>query len=186
MEKFYKIFLIIILLASAGMVSAQEPYAVRVNEIVQELNSTNKDMARLNNDLSVLAGHCDCKNAQSSCQQSNITVRPAFPPALGEACPEKKMMAKKQMEIRNKADQSAFLEKLLKAEMDSGLEAQMKTMEPDKGKELKDYLNSILGSSERIRIPVLENINIVSSNDYSATNKCSANCNSGFPSKFSA
>jgi hypothetical protein len=173
---------IIFLLASAGIVSAQEPYSVRVNQIIQELNSTNKDMAKLNNDLSAMAGRCDCKNSQSQCQQSGAAN--LF--AIGDACPERNAMEKKQMEMRNKADQASFLEKLLKAEMDSGLDAQVKTMQPEKGKELKEYLNNILGDSEKIRIPVLENIRIVSSDDYSSSNKCSSNCSSGYPTKFSA
>jgi hypothetical protein len=170
MKSFSKIKIIsltIILLASAGFVSAQEPYAVRMGLIVSELNSVNKDLSRLNKDLSTLASRCDCKNAQSQCQKNGS----ANPPAIGEACPERNKMEKTQMGMKNKADQADFLEKLLKAEMDSGLEAQIKTMEPEQGKELKNYLNSVLSSSQKMRIPALDNIKIVSSNNYSSNNK---------------
>jgi hypothetical protein len=94
------------------------------------------------------------------------------PEAFGDPCPNRKEMEKKQIGIRNKAEEISYLRKLLIKEKEAGLEAELKTLREDEAKALENSLNGLLAASKDIVSPALNNAAVFDSNEYSAEKKC--------------
>ena len=103
------------------------------------------------------------------------------PEVFGESCPKRKEIEKMQVEIRNKTNQICYLRELLQKEMESGLEAELETLREEEAEQLKNNLNDVLSSSEKIIAPALNNIEILNDDKYTVEKQCQADCEQGIP-----
>ena len=150
-------------------------YPTRIGAIARELNNASADLVVLNQELEDLTNSCSCSNSQSQCQKIGaLGIAAGSPEAIGEPCPSRKQIEYKQTEIKNKADQIAALKDLLKTEMESGLEAELKTLREDEANQLMDGLNSLINFTEQIVPPAQNNVSILSSTEYSPAVQCQA------------
>lgn len=161
-------------------------YPSRIKYIAGELDQTSHDLVFLNQKLKNLIQECDCKYAQSQCEQKGIASQPAEIEAIGEICPRRAEINQTKEEIKNKTDQVSFLKELLKKEMETGLKAELKTLREDEAKQLEGDLNGLIASSEKINSPALINIEITGKDEYSAPKNCKATCKSQTPSALNA
>ncbi len=162
-------------------------YPLRLRYTIGEINQASQQLVYLNGKLKDLTEKtCDCGNAQSQCERKGMTNIQAVSPykVFGEPCQSRREIEKTQLEIRNKTDQISYLRELLKKEMETGLEAELKTLREDEAKELEDNLNEILDildidSEQNILSPALANVEILNDAQYSVEKQCQAKCKKG-------
>lgn len=173
-------FLVLAIFSSLALAQVFFPrYPNRLNYIIGELNQTSQDLVYLNGRIKNLTGACDCKNATSQCEGGLMACDTISPEVFGEPCLDRKEIEKMQVEIRNKTDQISYLRELLQAEMEAGLETELETLREEEAEQLKNSLNEILSSSEKIIAPALNNIEILNNAQYAVEKQCQADCEQG-------
>jgi len=172
--------LIFLGVVSGGVLLAQglgyfPRYPYRINLIAKELSLASGDLAFHSQTLKDLAHDCSCGNAQSQCKIKDFTAVNKTG-VFGETCNNRKLIEETQTAIKDKTDQVVYLRELLKKEMASGLEAELKTLREDEANKLKENLDNLLTSSEQILAPARKNAYLLDEEKYSSKYQCEADC----------
>jgi hypothetical protein len=172
---------VILIIASAGFVFADEMgyfprYPSRISALAKELALATDDLTFYNQELGKEAQKCSCSNSQSNCQMGSFEILTGSTKAFGEICPNRREIENTQIEIDNKIDQVVYLRNLLIAEMQSGLDDELKTLREDDAKQLKASLDKIIADSDKIVPLARSNASILDDKRYSSQYQCSPNC----------
>lgn len=155
-------------------------YPSRLKYLAGELSQASQDLVYLNRELRNEANSCGCQNAKSQCgQDSGGNIQIYAPDVFGDPCPNREELEQVKTDVINKAEQISFLKELLKQEMASGLEAELKTLREDEAEALQTGLDNLITQSEQISASALENVGALDSERYSVENQCQAQCGTG-------
>lgn len=121
----------------------------RLMYLAGEMTILSQNLVNFSEELNTLTQKCGCQHAESQCQQSKILgvqvgCKPGKIKTFGDPCPHREEIEDRQLDIQMKIEQFSYLQKLLKKEMEVGLEKELKTLRPEVAEELKDNLNKLL------------------------------------------
>ncbi len=153
-------------------------YPRRLIYLADEILLLGEDLVSLNESLNSSLSECDCKNAQSRCSNVSPGLDCLLPGAglnsvLGDPCKNRKEIKTEQAEISEKIRELTILQNLLKKEMETGLERELATLDPETAEELRTNLENLLTETEDIVSLAENNQNLP---DDCSANKCLANC----------
>ncbi|MDP2910262.1 MAG: hypothetical protein Q8N58_00525, partial [bacterium] len=155
-------------------------YPSRLRYLAEELNQAGQDLAYFNEELKDEAAKCGCQNSKSQCgQDSSGDIQIYSPDVFGDPCLNREEIEDIKADVKNKTEEISFLKELLKQEMASGLEAELKTLREDEANELKTGLDDLISFSEDISASALENIKALDIETHSVETQCSAQCGTG-------
>lgn len=151
-------------------------YPQRLMYLTTEISQAGKELVSQNEELKNSIGECSCQFAESQCEGNGIFCRPGPVKTFGEPCQNKEKIREKQSEISEKNDQITHLRNLLRKEMETGLERELKTLRPEVAQELKSNLEKIVSESQNIILPSENNQNLP---ENCSAEKCSSSCKLG-------
>jgi hypothetical protein len=135
-----------------------------ISQKSKEMESKARSLqTKIENKLGVFG---DILKSMKPCQPSPIGV-------LGDPCQNRKEIEEKQAEIEEKTEQLSFLRALLTKEMETGLERELQTLNPETAEGLKNNLKTVLDDSAEI-ISLAENNSELP--DDCTAEKCSSVC----------
>ena len=143
---------------------------LKIPDFPKQLENKLENMAEdLKNRIATLPDTIKSALFSGGCDPGGLEV-------FGETCLDKKLIEKTQYQAKDKIDQISYLRDLLKKEMESGLEAELKTLREDEAATLREGLAVLMDSSEELSKAAKANIDILSDKKYATPNQCSANC----------
>lgn len=126
----------------------------RLMYLAGETAILSQNLVHFSEKLNELMGECGCKYAESQCQQSKIlgvsVCKPGKIKTFGDPCQGRKDIEDRQLDIQMKIEQFSYLQKLLKKEMEAGLEKELKTLRPEVAEELENNLNKLLELNQEV------------------------------------
>lgn len=127
-------------------------YPQRLMYLSSEMALYSDQITSLNEELNSLTGECNCQNAQSRCELNVDASGWNWQPAavFGDPCPERKKIEENKEKIREDADHLSFLQNLLKEEMASGYEDELKTLRPEVAADLDKNLKKLLEDTPNV------------------------------------
>lgn len=162
-------------------------YPERISAVAKELRLASDDLSYSNQKMNDLANKCSCSNAISVCLpqisggagSSNSCLGGSLG-VVGNPCQNESQIEQTQEHISDKIDQISYLRELLKAEMASGLDDELKTLRKEDADALKKDLDNLLASSQSLISSADKNSAVLDNPKYSANNQCSPECGEGF------
>ncbi|MEA3344133.1 MAG: hypothetical protein U9Q16_00385 [Patescibacteria group bacterium] len=156
-------------------------YPQRLIYLAEEIEEASTHLTDLNKKLAEFVNECDCKYGTSQVQKGNAsTFQRGDPEAFGECCPNRVEIEKNKNQIIIKVNQLSYLQKLIKKEIDFGLDAEMKTLRENEALELEINLNKLtelldIDAVENILTVALDNSDIIDDDMYTVEKKGIAN-----------
>ena len=153
-----------------------QTYPKRLIYFAREIEDASQELIEINNGLKEITEQCNCSQVVSVCWVKR-GCGPGEIKTFGDPCKKQRDEIKKtQAEILKRNDQLSFLRELLEKEMEWGLESQLRKMDPQEAKELREQLEKLFPLIEKVQKTSQENVNLANQVPVA---KCQAECRKG-------